>query len=409
MSDLNDQLPIKAERDSLLVSRAASHPTTDRMVNDLLSRGRGKDLATQRYQVGDFFLCLPDYQQILLWSEYFDIDPITLVSILDGTSPHLSGLVDDFDGLLDDPVLSNLDNRLRIVEGKIIHVFWNIKDIGGMPPADWVRDLHIQSFLITGNTGQLECLVAPKLPSLRVLEYYACKGARSLDLSGCPNIESLTCRGTGYGDIEELKFAGCKTIKHLDCSRNQIAYLDLTGLDNLEVLCCSENKLDSIDLSVCQSLRHLNCRSNQLTSLDLTGLPLLETIDCSSNKLTTIDLRSNPKLESLSISENLLTRLDTLFLKHLAWLQCYSNSLDYDDFREKNRVGERFNSDYGIENFNLGVRAYNILRRFGIHSIQDLRQKSFEDIRGLRHMNEKSAQEVIHLLEHQAPWTFSSK
>jgi len=200
-------------------------------------------------------------------------------------------------------------------------------------------------------------------------------------------------------------------LKRLQCGSNHLSSLGLTGLDQLETLDCSDNKLDEIDLSVCQSLTHFNCRSNQLTSLDLTGLPLLEALHCSSNKLTRIDLQSSPKLTALSISENFLTHLDTLFLEYPEWLQCYSNKLDYDDFREKNRVSERFicRDDLKIEAFSLGVRAYNILSRSGIARIKDLRQKGYEDISGLRNINEKSIQEVIHVLEHQAPWTFACK
>lgn len=449
MNDPNNQLPIKAESDSLSVSRAASHPTTDRMVNDLLTRGRGKDLASQRYQVGDYFLCLPDYQQILLWANYLSLDPIDLLSILDGSSPRIKETF-DFDILLEDYFGGGID--FKINDGRITQLFWQADVLGGVPPGQWVSGLQIISLGLQSNHPFPDMLFSPCISSLRNLNCDL--KVNRIDVSGCPNIESLTCSG-GYehGDIVEIDISSCRSLRHLNCSRNKIAHLDLTGLDMLETLNCSDNeldkidlsacqslkrlqcssnqltslgltgldqletldcsgnKLDKIDLSVCQSLKVLQCSSNQLTSLDLTGLPLLESLHCSCNKLATIDLQPNPKLKALSISENFLTRLDTLFLEYLEWLQCYSNKLDYDDFIEQNRISERFigGDDHEIGTFFRSVRVYNILRRSGIACIKDLRQKSYEDIAALRHMNEKSMQEVVHVLERQAPWTFSSK
>lgn len=451
MNDPKNQLPIKAERDSTLVSRAASHPTTDRMVNDLLSRGRGKDLASQRYQVGDYFLCLPDYQQILLWAKHLSLDPIDLLSILDGSSPRIKETLDS-DNLLDDVQYFVGGIDFKINDGRITQLFWQADVLGGVLPSQWVSGLQVVSLGLQSYDPYPDVVFSPCVPSLQIL--YCDFKVKHIDVSGCPNIKSFTCStGYGHGDIVELDMSSCRSLRHLNCSRNKIAYLNLTsldmletldcsgndldkidfsacqslkrlqcgsnqltslgltGLNHLETLDCSDNKLDQIDLSVCQLLKYLNCRSNQLTSLDLTGIPLLEALHCSSNKLSTIDLQSTPKLKALSISENFLTHLDTLSLEYLEWLHCYSNKLDCDSFREKNRVSERFicGDDLEIEAFSLGVRAYNMLRRSGIACIKDLRQKSYEDIAGLRHMNEKSVQEVIHVLEHQAQWTFSSK
>lgn len=452
MNDPNNQLPIKAERDSPLVSRAASNPTTDRMVNDLLSRGRGKDLDAQLYQVGDYFLCLPDYQQILLWAKHLSLNPIDLLSILDGSSPRIKE-TSDFDILLVDDQYFNRGIDFKINDGRITQLFWQADWLGGMLPNQWVSGLQIISLGVQSYDSNPDMLFSPCISSLRTL--HCNLRVKRIDVSGCPNIESLTCSGGyyGHGDIVELDMSRCRSLRHLNCSRNKITYLNLTGLDMLETLDCSHNeldmidlsacqslkrlhcgsnqltslsltgldqlesldssnnKLDKIDLSVCQSLKYVDCRSNQLTSLDLTCLALLEALHCSSNKLTTINLQSNPRLTALSISENFLTHLDTLSLEYLEWLQCYSNKLDYDNFIEQNHISERFISgdDHEIDAFCLSVRAYNTLRRAGIACIKDLRQKSYEDIAALRHMNEKSVQEVIHVLEHQAPWTFSSK
>lgn len=313
------------------------------MVNDLLTRGKGLDLATKRFQVGDYLLCLPDYQQIMQWSQYFKIQPKDLVCILEGRSK----------------------NGLTIEDGRIIYLSWDIKQLGGMPSDNWVADLQISSIILSENLGHLECLTAPKLPSLRSLSVLSLKANR-LVLSGCPGIEELVCPRIG---------------------------------------------LTELDLSSCQSLKYLNCGNNQLASLDLTGLESLEALDCSNNNLTRIDLCPSPRLESLSISNNYLTELDTLCLKRLERLACYSNKLSYDEFIKQNFISERFvcGGDYEIEEFDLSVKTYNALKLIGINCVNDLRQLSHEDIRGLKNIREKNAQEVIHMLEWSAPWTFTSK
>jgi hypothetical protein len=451
MNDPSKQLPVKAERDSLSASRAASHPTTDRMVTDLLSRGRGKDLATQRYRVGDYLLCLPDYQQIMVWAKHLSLDPIDLLSILDGSSPRIKQTL-DCDNLQEDDQYFVGGIDFQINDGRIAQLFWQADVLGGELPNQWVSGLQINSLGLQSYASHPDMLFSPCIPSLRIM--HCDLRVKHIDVSGCPNLESLTCsRGYGHGDIVQLDMSSCRSLRHLNCSRNKIVYLNfsgldmletldcsynkldsidlsacqslkrlqcgsnqltslgLTGLDQLETLDCSDNKLDQVDLSVCQLLTYVDCRRNQLTALDLSGLPLLEALHCSSNKLTRIDLQSSPRLTALTISENSLTHLDTIFLHYLEWLQCHSNKLDYDEFREQNRVSERFicGDDLEIEAFSLGVRAYNILRRSGIACIKDLRDKSHEDIAALRHMNEKSMQEVIHVLDHQAEWTFTSR
>jgi len=235
MNNLNNQLPIKAESDSLSASRAASHPTTDRMVNDLLSRGRGKDLANQRHQVGDYLLCLPDYQQILLWAKHLSLDPIDLLSILDGSSPRIKETL-DCENLLDDLqyFVSSID--FKINDGRITQLFWQA-DVLGVLPSEWVSGLQVTSLGLQSYDTYPDVLFSPCVPSLQIL--YCDFKVKHIDVSGCPNIESFTCsRGFVHGDIVALDMSSCRSLRHLNCSRNKIEYLNLTGLNMLETLDC---------------------------------------------------------------------------------------------------------------------------------------------------------------------------
>lgn len=57
-----------------------------------------------------------------------------------------------------------------------------------------------------------------------------------------------------------------------------------------------------------------------------------------------------------------------------------------------NRHGE---DSTGIEVFDFSVRTYNLLRRAGIHTVGDLTKLSFDQIKKIRHLGPKSAEEIF--------------
>lgn len=73
---------------------------------------------------------------------------------------------------------------------------------------------------------------------------------------------------------------------------------------NLEVLACSINVLDSLDVSHNTKLRELYCHSNQIAVLDVTMLPDLQVLNCRGNRLSKLDVTNNPKLVMLKCGMN---------------------------------------------------------------------------------------------------------
>lgn len=73
---------------------------------------------------------------------------------------------------------------------------------------------------------------------------------------------------------------------------------------NLEVLACSINLLDSLDVSGNTKLKELYCHSNRIAELDVTMLPDLTHLNCRSNRLSALDVTHNPKLISLQCGMN---------------------------------------------------------------------------------------------------------
>ena len=91
-----------------------------------------------------------------------------------------------------------------------------------------------------------------------------------------------------------------KSITSLNVSDKGIK--DLTGIEGfkaLEVLKCSNNLLDNIDINSITTLKELNFSSNRLTFLDVSNLTTLENLNCANNRLSSLDVGSNTGLKYL--------------------------------------------------------------------------------------------------------------
>ena len=111
----------------------------------------------------------------------------------------------------------------------------------------------------------------------------------------------------------------------LNCSANQLTYLDASTLNNLKKLNCSDNQLTNLNVTSLSSLKSLNCAVNQLTILNLNELDNLKSLNCTLNQLNTLNLTELNYLRSLYCEENSLV---TLFIKNnnLNWDFLYFNN-----------------------------------------------------------------------------------
>ncbi|MEG0518278.1 MAG: hypothetical protein RR555_05360 [Bacteroidales bacterium] len=118
-----------------------------------------------------------------------------------------------------------------------------------------------------------------------------------LDLSGT-EITSLV----GISRFEKLR--------HLNCSNNKLAALDLTFCFGLERLDCSNNQLRSLNVIHCTDLSYLDCSNNKLNMLDVHKLTYLNTLKCNGNNLFELILSNCNSLSTLHCFNNKLTALD---------------------------------------------------------------------------------------------------
>lgn len=169
-----------------------------------------------------------------------------------------------------------------------------------------------------------------------------------LDLSGNTSLETLNC---GLNQLSSLTIS--ESLIHLDCRENALTALDVRRCRKLETLSCGGNPfavldisgmdLKSLDCAFCESLlalkasncpalREIQCSSCALTALDLANDPMLQDLTCAGNNLTALSLSKG--LIRLDCSRNRLTALELAGLKELEQLRCRENrisSLDLSD------------------------------------------------------------------------------
>ena len=154
------------------------------------------------------------------------------------------------------------------------------------------------------------------------------------DLTGIQDFVALQVLFCSSNYIESLDLSALSALTYLDCSINQLSSLNVSGLSALEFLDCSTNILSSFNGIELSSLSSLNCNFNNLTSLDVSGLPILTELSCSVNQLSELNLKNLPSLTKLDCSDNNLTSIDVSGLSILTNLSCSTNQLSELNLKE---------------------------------------------------------------------------
>lgn len=114
----------------------------------------------------------------------------------------------------------------------------------------------------------------------------------------------------------------------LDCSENGINSLDVSGNKALQMLTCSWNALDTLNLSQNTSLEYLSCGYNTIAHLDVTKNSSLKVLNCFCNHMKSLTLPQNSNaLNVVDCSINDLKSLDFSNLPMLNFVSCFRNEL----------------------------------------------------------------------------------
>ncbi len=117
-------------------------------------------------------------------------------------------------------------------------------------------------------------------------------------------------------------------IEIIDLSNKDIK--DLTGIKDfylLKTLVCSDNFIETLDLTRNRYLTNVVCDNNKLTDIDVSGLSNLTTLNVSNNYLKDLYVHSNRNLTKLFCESNLLTTMYLSRNQKLQELVCINNNL----------------------------------------------------------------------------------
>lgn len=121
---------------------------------------------------------------------------------------------------------------------------------------------------------------------------------------------NLTTVNANFNQIENLFVQNCTSLDYLSVESNSLTDLNVSQNTLLEELYCSSNQLNTIDTSQNTLLTDFHCSNNSLASLDVSQNTLLTVFACNQNLLTSLDVTQNTMLTSFQCSNNSLTSLD---------------------------------------------------------------------------------------------------
>lgn len=142
--------------------------------------------------------------------------------------------------------------------------------------------------------------------------------------------QALITLGYDVGPLDDyVPTVNIQVIATLDISGNSIS--DLTGIEDFEALQnfnCSNNTIDTIDVSKNINLVDIDCSNNNLESLDLTNNLNITSVNIANNSFTEFDVSLSLLLEVFNCDGNNIVELDFSINTALANLNCTSNALE---------------------------------------------------------------------------------
>lgn len=199
-------------------------------------------------------------------------DPIFLQALLDaGIDTNGDGLINELEA---EAVISIKLQASGIKDLSGIGAFINLDtlmvDVNPIASPDLSENLTLSSLSLAGCG--LEALDISNNANLTHLDCSGIKGLgsflRTLNLSGNPLLESLSCQGN---EMEALDISHNPLLQIVNCGRNYIRELDLSNNAALRELYLNNNWLSNLDLSNNTSLVKMISCGNRLSSLDISG------------------------------------------------------------------------------------------------------------------------------------------
>jgi len=154
-----------------------------------------------------------------------------------------------------------------------------------------------------------------------------CRSANIKDLTGIEYFTALEYLNCSDNELETLNLSRNPKLVYLYCYENQLTGIRLNENVNLKQVFCSDNRLTSLDLKGSTNLVELDCKNNALTALNVSKCTNLQELNLAGNEVTALNVSSNTKLTFLSLADNLVSTLNVSNNQALTELNCSYNRL----------------------------------------------------------------------------------
>ena len=149
------------------------------------------------------------------------------------------------------------------------------------------------------------------------------------NLNGIEDFINLSYLNCSENLIDSIDLSQNINLKYFDCGNNDLVNIDLSQNTDLEYLKCNGNELTNINLDQNTDLEYLNCSGNwnNLDSIDLSQNINLIDLDCGYNNISILNLTQNQNLSHFICRNNQITNIDLSQNVSLSRLNCRNNLL----------------------------------------------------------------------------------
>lgn len=170
-----------------------------------------------------------------------------------------------------------------------------------------IPDAKFKSFLVeefdTNGDGEISYTEAENVPSID------CSSLGIESLSGIEHFTNLTTLVCEFNELTSLSLSANKKLQILNCSDNEIETLNVEGCTDLSRIVCRRNKIEELNVLKNANLKYLDCHDNKLKTLTTYGNPKIHTLMCFLNPDLSSIFMTSPQMSSVQVSKDATTNI----------------------------------------------------------------------------------------------------
>ncbi|MBP3533098.1 MAG: hypothetical protein J6J75_02225, partial [Alistipes sp.] len=201
-------------------------------------------------------------------------------------------------GLIDIKAIRGSDSRTKSIVVRQ-YAEGDAPDDGYVHFGDDAFEELILGYYDANGDGRLSLDEAKRITQLDVAD------SDIKSLRGVERFSELVQLECEYNALTSLNVGGLAKLQYLICDHNAIASLNIEGCTSLTSIICSDNKITSLNVKdVCKGLEFLNCGRNKLTRIDVSGMKSLQHFYCEMNEIAAVDVGGCTAMTTLVCHRN---------------------------------------------------------------------------------------------------------